>query len=173
MAKRKSKPKKQRKRNRTVRLYQAFFAMKKAEMYREHPKGKRFFPWLKLTLITPWALIWRWLRKDWHLFLYFAIWVVIVSCEVWVPYLMGLMTWGTDASKWWFSIGSACWIWWAGPGTPFLAICLALTVATDAAVKGIKKAISKRRERRHGKDKQAIEAKDEGNAKGEGKENDR
>lgn len=133
------------KKPRSVRVYERFFSYKKWELEQNHPKGRRFFPWLYMVLVLPWVLIWRWLRHDWHLFIVFGIWCAVVSCEVWFPYLMGFITWGTAKSKWWFGIGSAFWIWWLSPGgSPFLLICLCLTVATEAAWKGIK-ALRKRR----------------------------
>lgn len=96
-------------------------------------------------MITPWLLVFRYFRRNPRLLIWFAVWFVIVSCEVWFPYLMGVITWGTDISKWWFGIGSACWIFWAGPGTPFMAIVLALTMATEAIYSKIRK------RRKHGK----------------------
>lgn len=139
--------------NPTVQVYTAFFRIKKARIKRDVPKGgRRFLAYARLFLITPWCLVIRYLRKDWHLIVYFAAWFVIVSCEVWFPYLMGLITWGTDASGWWFGIGSACWLFWAGPGTPFLAIVLALTVGTSAAERAIKRKRKKKIESRKGDD---------------------
>ena len=85
-----------------------------------------------------WKLMWFyfkkpfvWLKdniKDWRTFLIFGIVCAVVSCEVWLPYLMGFITWGTDFSKWCFGIASACWLFWLGPGTPFLPICIGLTI---------------------------------------------
>lgn len=135
---------KPRKKPKVIRVYTRFFAYKKWELEKSHPKGKRFFPWLYMTLVLPWALIWKWLRHDWRLFIVFGAWCAIVSCEVWVPYLLGFIT-GND---YWFGIGSAWWLAWAGPGTPFLAIVLALTIGTEAIWKGIKALLRKRKEKR-------------------------
>lgn len=142
---------KPRKKPKTIRVYERFFAMKKYELEKKYPKGHRFFPWLYMVMVLPWVLVWRWLRRDWKLFLYFGIWAAIVSCEVWVPYLLGFIAWGTEKSKYWFSIGSAMWAWWALPGTPFIAICLALTIATEAVVKAVKKRLKARREAKKNK----------------------
>ena len=85
-----------------------------------------------------WKLVWFyvkkpfvWLKdniKDWRTFLIFIIVFLVVSCEVWVPYLLGIITWGTDFSKWCFSIASLFWLFWLGPFTPFLPICICLTI---------------------------------------------
>lgn len=137
--------KKPRRKPKAIRVYERFFSYKKWELERKHPKGKRFFPWLYLTLVLPWVLIWRWLKHDWRLFIVFGAWCAIVSCEVWVPYIIGLVTWGTEASKYWFSVGSAFWVWWLSPGgSPFLAICLGLTALTEIAWKGIKALIGRK-----------------------------
>jgi hypothetical protein len=85
-----------------------------------------------------WKLMWFyfkkpfvWLKdniKDWKTFLIFGIVFLVVSCEVWVPYLLGFITWGSDFSKWCFGVGSACWCFWLAPLTPFLPICICLTI---------------------------------------------
>lgn len=137
--------KKPRRKPKAIRVYERFFSYKKWELERKHPKGKRFFPWLYMVLILPWVLIWRWLRHDWRLFIVFGVWAAIVSCEVWVPYLLGLIFWGTEFGNSMWAFGSACWIFWAGPGTPFLAIVLALTVATEAVYKALKKRKGKKK----------------------------
>ena len=85
-----------------------------------------------------WKLVWFyfkkpfvWLKdniKDWKTAVIFIIVFLILSCEVWIPYLLGFITWGTDFSKWCFGIASACWLFWLGPCTPFLPICIGLTI---------------------------------------------
>ena len=37
-----------------------------------------------------------------------------------------------------FSVGSACWLFWLGPGTPFLVICIALTIGIKGLFNRIK-----------------------------------
>lgn len=137
--------KKPRRKPKTIRVYERFFSYKKWELERNHPKGKRFFPWLYMVLVLPWVLIWKWLRHDWRLFIVFGVWCAIVSCEVWVPYLIGFITWGTEASKYWFGVGTACWAFWLSGGTPFLAICLGLTMLTEVVWKTITKHKNRRK----------------------------
>lgn len=91
----------------------------------------------RLALIKPFEIIFDYFRNDPSLIVIFALWFALVSSEVWVPYLIGVIT--QDA--YWFGIGSACWLFWAGPGTPFLAIVLALTIVTKAAFDKIRRKI--------------------------------
>ena len=84
---------------------------------------KRFKKWLIIGL-TYWNV---YSLKEY-------IWIFIIvfltlSSEVWVPYLLGIITWGTPFSYTMFSVGSICWLFWAGPFTPFLPLCFTFTVA--------------------------------------------
>lgn len=62
--------------------------------------------------------------KDKTNIIIFIIVLTVVSCEVWVPYLIALIT----GDEWWFAVGSVCWAFWLAPGTPFLALCIGITV---------------------------------------------
>lgn len=84
--------------------------------------------------------------KDWRTAVIFGIVFVVVSSEVWVPYLLAFITWGTTFSKTMMGVGSACWIFWLGPGTPFLPLCMGITV-------GVKALFNKIKERKNGKGK--------------------
>lgn len=52
-----------------------------------------------------------------------------MSSEVWVPYLLGWIL----HNNWLLGVGTACWLFWLGPGTPFMVICIMATIA----IKGI------------------------------------
>lgn len=71
--------------------------------------------------------------KDWRTAVIFLIVMVVMSSEVWVFYLLGFISWGSDFSKWCFGIGSAGWAFWLAPFTPFLPLCILIT----AFIKGI------------------------------------
>ena len=71
-----------------------------------------------------WKQTWKEL-KDWKTLILYIIVNIVLSCEIWVPYLLGLIT----GNKWWYGIGSACWLFWIGPGTPFIPLCIAITLA--------------------------------------------
>lgn len=71
-------------------------------------------------------VIWTYKQlKDWKNLLIFAVVFVIVSCEVWVPYLIGVIT----GDAYWYGIGSLCWAFWLAPGTPFITLCILITIA--------------------------------------------
>lgn len=79
--------------------------------------------------IRLWLLIERYnikniLRQVWSCLWLFGIVCIIMSSEVWVPYLVYFIT----GSQWWLGIGSACWLFWIGPGTPFIPLCIAITL---------------------------------------------
>lgn len=127
--------------NRTIEVYKAFFAWKKAEIKAERHKGHRFWAYARLAIITPWCLVLRWLKKDWKVLVpIFSAVVVAASSSVWGFYLAAaILGWETDAAKWCIGVGSAVWTWWLiGPASPFLAICLAATAAIYAVVKRIR-----------------------------------
>ena len=84
-------------------------------------------------------LKWLWTQlKDWRNLIIFSIVFLVISCEVWVPYLLGVIT----GDGYWFAIGSACWAFWLAPFTPFLPLCIVITL-------GIRKLLDKIKERHH------------------------
>lgn len=97
---------------------------------------KKIWGWIK----SPFIWMWKNLR-DWRTAVIFAIVFVVVSSEVWVPYVLGFIF--VDARAYLWGIGSACWIFWLGPGTPFLPLCMGITV-------GIKAIFNKIKEKRNG-----------------------
>lgn len=118
----------------------------KAKIAAEPNRFKRFLKICKYWLLFPFKWIWVNIR-DWRTAVIFAIVFLAVSSEVWVPYLIGLITWGTDVSKWMFGVASTCWLFWLGPGTPFMVICISLTIA----IKGL---FNKIKEKNNGRRKQ-------------------
>lgn len=110
---------------------------KKLTKEEKRQRTKAFFgkiwKWIKAPFVWMWTNL-----KDWRTAVIFAIVFVVVSSEVWVPYLLGVITWGTTFSKTMFGVGSACWIFWLGPGTPFLPLCMGITVGVKAVFNKIK-----------------------------------
>lgn len=86
-------------------------------------KFKNFFLWLLSQL------------KDKKNIVIFIIVFIVLSSEVWVPYLLAIIT----GNKWWWGIGSACWAFWLGPFTPFIPICIAVTVGVRKVLDSIQK----------------------------------
>jgi hypothetical protein len=81
---------------------------------------------------------WLWKQlKDWRNAVIFAIVAIILSCEVWIPYIIGAIT----GDAYWFGIGSVCWAFWLAPFTPFLPLCIVITL-------GIRKITDKLRRRK-------------------------
>ena len=95
-----------------------------------------FFKWLKTKLVATFKWTWKQLKDKTNLIIYIIV-NIVVSSEIWVPYLLAVIT----GNKWWFGIGSACWAFWIGPFTPFTAICIGITV-------GVRKVYDKLKERR-------------------------
>ena len=106
----------------------------KAKIKAEPNKAKRFGQWLWYWFAFPWVWIWANIR-DWRTAVIFVITFIVLSSEVWLPYLIYFI----NGSLWWLGIGSACWLFWLGPGTPFLALCIAITIGIKAIFNKIKK----------------------------------
>lgn len=59
--------------------------------------------------------------------------------------LIGVIFWANEPLKIsMFSIGSACWLFWLGPGTPFMVICIGLTIAIKGLFNKIKEKRAKK-----------------------------
>lgn len=114
--------------------YEEFSVNRKAKIKEEPNKFKRFWKWVWWLLSTPFVWLWYNIR-DWRTLVIFVLTIVVVSCEVWVPYLI----WFITGSAWWLGIGSACWLFWLGPGTPFLPLCIGITIGIKALLNRHKK----------------------------------
>ena len=145
---RENKKKKNKKPNRFQQLEAKYKEDQKAtrEKIRQEPSGwKRFWKWVWYLITFPFKWVWLNIR-DWRSAIIFLIVMAVVSCEVWIPYLIGFITWGTELSKIMFGVGSTCWLFWLGPGTPFLIICIGITI-------GVKELFNKIEEKKYGKRK--------------------
>lgn len=99
----------------------------------EPNKFKRFWKRVWYLIAFPWK--WIFLNiQDPITALIFVICFLLISSEVWVPYLVFFIT----RNAWWLGIGSACWIFWLGPGTPFLLIVIGCTASVKALFNKIK-----------------------------------
>lgn len=89
----------------------------------EPNKWKRFwkYVWFAFTFVWIWA--WNELR-DWRTLLIYLIVSGIVGSEVWVPVLLGIIL----NKPTWIAFGSAMEAFWLLPGTPFVAICIVITI---------------------------------------------
>ena len=110
----------------------------------ESNKFKRFWKWVWYLIAFPFVWLFYNIR-DWRTAIIFVIVFLIVSSEVWIPYLIGVIFWANEPLKIsMFSIGSACWLFWLGPGTPFLVICISLTIAIKGLFNKIKEKRAKK-----------------------------
>ncbi len=119
---------------------------RKAKIREEPSKWKRFWKWCWFYMTFP--FIWIWINiRDYRTAIIFVIVFIIVSSEVWVPYLIGAIFWNNEALRIsMFSFGSACWLFWLGPGTPFLVVCISLTIAVKGIFNKIKARKNKNKE---------------------------
>lgn len=110
----------------------------------ESNKFKRFWKWVWYLIAFPFVWLFYNIR-DWRTAIVFVIVFLIVSSEVWIPYLIGVIFWANEPLRIsMFSIGSACWLFWLGPGTPFLVICISLTIAIKGLFNKIKEKRAKK-----------------------------
>lgn len=65
----------------------------------------------------------------------FIVVFLVLSSEVWVPILLGVIT----QNAWWYGVGATCWAFWLAPFTPFLPLCFGLTFAVRKAYDALKK----------------------------------
>lgn len=99
----------------------------------ETNKFKRFWKWVWYWVAFPW--VWTFYNiRDWRTAVIFAITFLVLSSEVWVPYLLGLIF----KNAWLIGVGTTCWLFWLGPGTPFMVICISLTIAIKSLFNKIK-----------------------------------
>lgn len=116
-------------------------AEKRKNAIRAKPtKWKRFWGWIWYSVCFPW--VWAFYNiRDWRTAVIFVISMIVVSASVWGFYLTALFFgWtATDIGKTLISVGSAVWVWWLSPvGSPFILICVALTIAIKMTFDKIK-----------------------------------
>lgn len=117
--------------------YQESQKRRKEEIKAEPKKFKRFIKKLWFWFSYPF----RWLFMechDWRFFLIFIIVMLVMSSEVWVFYILSFINWGSDFSKWCLGIATACWAFWLGPFTPFIPLCIAITIGIKTLIDKIK-----------------------------------
>lgn len=106
---------------------------RKAKIKEEPNRFKRFWKYIWFYISFP--FIWLFYNiRDWHTLVIFIIVMLVIGSEVWVPYLLAFITRGTEFSKWMVGVGSACWIFWLGPFTPFLPLCIVITIGIKTGI---------------------------------------
>lgn len=109
-------------------------AEKRKAKIRQCPKKfKRFWLWIWYLITFPYVWIYYNIR-DWRSILIFIIVMLVVGSEVWIPFLLGLIL----DNAWLLGISAVCEAFWLAPFTPFIPLCLLITI-------GIKNLITKRK----------------------------
>lgn len=104
--------------------YQVQRSIEKTRIRLDKRKSLRILKWAWYYISYPFKWIWLNIRDPTTL-LIFVLVVLAVSCEVWVPALLALIL---DQDYLW-GVAAACWGFWLLPGTPFLPLCIVLTMA--------------------------------------------
>lgn len=73
------------------------------------------------------SIKWLWLQlKDWKNLVLFLLWWLICGSPTWIGYFLYFIT----KNPWHLAYANACIAFWAGPGTPEIPLCIALTIGT-------------------------------------------
>lgn len=94
--------------------------------------------WRRIKAFVLWLL--KTLGDRTNICIFLAV-CAVVSSEVWVPYLLAVLT----GNQWWWAVGSACWAFWLAPFTPFIPLCIVVTAAVRKITDRIRK---KKKEKR-------------------------
>lgn len=129
--------KRERKENPAIRKYEEAQRLERERIGNEPSPWKRF--WKRVWHLVSWPFKWLWAQcHDWRFLALFLIVMAVVSSEVWIFYLLALLSWGTDFGKWALGIGSTMWAFWLLPGTPFIPLCIAITMGLQAIIDKVK-----------------------------------
>ena len=121
------------KKNKIAELYEAKQKEWKAKIRSKPTKWLRFWSWVWYLIAFPWVWLFYNIR-DWRTALIFVIVVLVVGIEVWLPLLLGIIF----QNAWLLGIATVCEVFWLGPGTPFLVICVSITIGVKALFNKIK-----------------------------------
>lgn len=97
-------------------------------------KIKKLLKWLLDINVRFYKWLWGEL-KDWRTLVLFIIVFLAVSCEIWVPALLSIIT----RNGWWLTVSGTCLAFWLGPFTPFWGICVGITLGIKALWKRLTK----------------------------------
>lgn len=122
----------------------------------------KFFKWLKTKLVKVLKSTWKQLKDRTNIVIYIIV-NIVISSEVWIPYLLAIIT----GNKWWWGIGSACWAFWLAPFTPFTVICVALTFGIRKLYDKLK---AKRKNKKETKDNDSTSSKSKSKPADKGRE---
>ena len=90
--------------------------------------------WRLLWFYISYPFIWIWKNiKDFRTFVIFVIVMLVVGCEEWIPLVIGLIFKSYTFGKTLLGVAAACEAFWLAPFTPFLPLCIVITIAVKSA----------------------------------------
>lgn len=113
--------------------YQEERAKEKTKIRLEKRKSLRILKWAWYYISYPFKWIWLNIRDPTTLLIFVSV-VLLVSCEVWIPALLAVIL----KQDYLWGVAAACWGFWLLPGTPFLPLCIVLTMAIKSLINRVR-----------------------------------
>ena len=105
---------------------------RKAEIKADPSRWRRFWKWVWFWMSYPFRWIWM-ACHDWHVLVIFLLVFMFYSASVWGFYLAGAICYPNEALRnWLWGIGTAVWVWWLGPLSPFTELVILTTMGIKA-----------------------------------------
>ena len=122
---------------------------RKAKIKAKPTKWKRFWAWV--WYLFTFSFVWVFYNiRDWRTFVIYVIVNIIVSCEIWVPYLIATICWNNETLRnSMISAGTAGILFWnVVPFTPYIGICIFLTIAIKSLFNKIREKRAQKKEKK-------------------------
>lgn len=124
--------------------YEQSQKMRKAIIRLEPSRWKRFWKWVWFFLSWPFRYIWAEVH-DWRFVVIFVATMAVVGSEVWVPLVLAWIFWGDESFRiTMLSVSGTCEAFWLAPFTPFLPLCIAITMGIKSLIEKIKEKRTKK-----------------------------
>ena len=107
---------------------------KLASIKTEPNRFKRFWKYVWFWLTFTWKWVWSEL-KDWRTFIIFILVMLVIGVEVWLPLILGLMF----DNSYLVGVAMTCEAFWLLPGTPFVPLCIVITIAIKKLIRRIRR----------------------------------
>lgn len=117
--------------------YSASNEIRKQVIRSENTKLKRLVKWLHHLILFPFKWLWYNIR-DVSTFVIFVVVFLCLSSIVWLPYVLSFIFKGTPFGISMFAFGSTAWAIILGPGTPFMVVCIGITIGVKTIFNKIK-----------------------------------
>lgn len=125
--------------------YEKAQTRRKNVIKQEPNKWKRFWMWV--WFLIAWPFRWLWVEcRDWRTFIIFVLTMAVVGSEVWVPLVLAWVFWSNQAVRAsMLSVAGACETFWLLPGTPFIPLCIFITMGIKTLFDKLKRRREERR----------------------------